>query len=159
MFGQKKPSFQPNVKIIDDDQHILYELTNGYELENFILNKNLRSISSRYHPDKYNSDDHSPEIIKDAARKFIILYELFNEFKALDKTNLGKLVERYRSVYTNSSIPNGFGEKKGPAPKQTEYKPIDPIKPEDKKFFDSFKRNYYENLPHFYPIVGLMKKN
>ena len=48
MFGQKKPSFQPNVKIIDDDQHILYELTNGYELENFILNKNLRSISSRY---------------------------------------------------------------------------------------------------------------
>ena len=129
---------------LKENSHILHELTqdlsdNKSEIAQSI-DKKYKKLAIKYHPDK------NPDNKELAETKFKALSEFYIEIKnANDKA---KTIETLRTKYPNSSpdsSSNAFSAERKPTPKKTEdNKPIDPIKPEDKNFFESFKRNYYK---------------
>ena len=128
---------------LKENSHILHELTEGFDnndKEAKTINKNFKKLSLIYHPDK------NPENLAQAEEKFKAL-TAFNT-KITDANNKAETIADLKKQYPNSSLnflsSNAFVAELKPVTKKTEDKPFDPIKPEDKNFFESFKRNYYQ---------------
>ena len=123
-----------------ENSHILYELTEGSGDITETIKENFKKLSRKYHPDK------NPEKRELAEEKFKALTAF--KAKITDANNTAETIANLKTQYPISSLDftfsSAFGAGHKSAPTKTEDKPIDPIKPEDQQFFESFKKTYYE---------------
>ena len=136
--------------LLRKNSHTLHELIKGFgdnATDNAkIIKEKFKKIALKYHPDK--NEDHLKVVFQE---KFNALNEFRNKIKAggYKAETIKNLITNYPNQ-DNPSSPNPFetqrkrpAQTKPPAPENRTEE--NTIKPEDKQFFESFKKKYYEN--------------